>query len=247
VEVRVAALNAHDLWSLRGVGMSQHDLPRVLGSDAAWIGAGTGREVVVYPVIAAAPPETTEALDPMIAPAAVRRSAGRGRRARLLPHPQARSPVLRAGRSTAHGGVDRLPDAIRRRCRAPCDTVPVQGASGGVSTALTMMGSRAGLRVWVTGRTEQARDWAVEHGAAAVFASGERVGRGGHPSALAAMRAPGWPHRRAQRRVHTPMRTCSASSSSSARSSASAWAPSRRCAHCSHWWSANASCLRSTR
>lgn len=68
VEVRAAALNAHDLWSLRGVGMSEHDLPRVLGSDAAGIVAGTGREVVVNPVIAAAPPETTEALDPMIAP-----------------------------------------------------------------------------------------------------------------------------------------------------------------------------------
>lgn len=38
-----------------------------------------------------------------------------------------------------------------------------------------MLGSRAGLRVWVTGRTEQARDGAVACGAAAVFASGERL------------------------------------------------------------------------
>ena len=35
VTVRAASLNHHDLWSLRGVGLSQDRLPMILGCDAA--------------------------------------------------------------------------------------------------------------------------------------------------------------------------------------------------------------------
>src|SRR4051794_23641022 len=37
VEVRAASLNHHDLWSLRGVGLSADRLPMILGCDAAGI------------------------------------------------------------------------------------------------------------------------------------------------------------------------------------------------------------------
>src|SRR5215468_12326827 len=50
VEVRASALNHHDLWSLRGVGLRQEQLPMILGCDAAGIGPD-GSEVVVYPVV----------------------------------------------------------------------------------------------------------------------------------------------------------------------------------------------------
>src|ERR1700755_3067377 len=50
VTVRAAALNHHDLWSLRGVGLREQQLPMILGCDAAGIAPG-GEEVVVYPVI----------------------------------------------------------------------------------------------------------------------------------------------------------------------------------------------------
>ena len=57
----------------------------------------------------------------------------------------------------------------------PGQTMLVQGASGGVSTALIALGKAAGLRVWVTGRTEEKRAVATELGADAVFESGARL------------------------------------------------------------------------
>ena len=50
VTVRAAALNHHDVWTLRGVGISADRLPIVVGCDAA----GTdedGRDVIVHSVI----------------------------------------------------------------------------------------------------------------------------------------------------------------------------------------------------
>jgi len=53
--------------------------------------------------------------------------------------------------------------------------VLVQGAGGGVSTALVALGSAAGYRMWVTSRDEQRRARAVELGADRAFESGARL------------------------------------------------------------------------
>src|SRR6185437_10674701 len=50
VDVRASSLNHHDLWSLRGVGLAEDQLPMILGCDAAGVGPDGG-EVVVYPVV----------------------------------------------------------------------------------------------------------------------------------------------------------------------------------------------------
>src|ERR1700761_9494397 len=50
VTVRAAALNHHDVFSLRGVGLPADRLPMILGADAAGVDA-SGREVVVHSVI----------------------------------------------------------------------------------------------------------------------------------------------------------------------------------------------------
>src|SRR5215475_8353836 len=50
VSVKAAALNHHDVWSLRGVGLPADRLPMVLGCDAAGIDA-EGNEVIVHAVI----------------------------------------------------------------------------------------------------------------------------------------------------------------------------------------------------
>src|SRR5947209_18582398 len=50
VTVKATALNHHDLWTLRGVGISPDRLPIVLGCDAAGIDED-GHEVVVHSVI----------------------------------------------------------------------------------------------------------------------------------------------------------------------------------------------------
>jgi NADPH:quinone reductase-like Zn-dependent oxidoreductase len=57
----------------------------------------------------------------------------------------------------------------------PGSTVLVQGAGGGVATALIVLGSAAGLRVWATSRSEAKRARAVELGADQAFESGARL------------------------------------------------------------------------
>jgi NADPH:quinone reductase-like Zn-dependent oxidoreductase len=58
---------------------------------------------------------------------------------------------------------------------APGSTVLVQGASGGVSTALVLLGRAAGYRIWVTSRDESKREAALDLGADAAFESGARL------------------------------------------------------------------------
>src|SRR5579875_2692363 len=64
VTVKAASLNHHDVWTLRGVGISADRLPMILGCDAAGVDAD-GREVVVHGVVSdpgSAPGDET--LDP---------------------------------------------------------------------------------------------------------------------------------------------------------------------------------------
>ena len=57
----------------------------------------------------------------------------------------------------------------------PGMTVLVQGAGGGVATALIALGRAAGLRVWATSRSEEKRARAVALGADATFEPGSRL------------------------------------------------------------------------
>ena len=49
VTVKAASLNHHDLFSLRGVGLKEEQLPMILGTDAAGVDED-GNEVVVHSV-----------------------------------------------------------------------------------------------------------------------------------------------------------------------------------------------------
>jgi NADPH:quinone reductase-like Zn-dependent oxidoreductase len=57
----------------------------------------------------------------------------------------------------------------------PGDTVLIQGAGGGVATALIALGRQAGMRVWVTSRNEARGDLAVSLGAHQAFPAGARL------------------------------------------------------------------------
>src|SRR5277367_4511285 len=64
VTVKATALNHHDVWSLRGVGLSADLMPMILGCDAAGVDED-GNEVVVHGVIGdAAAGGGDETLDP---------------------------------------------------------------------------------------------------------------------------------------------------------------------------------------
>src|SRR6201996_9570362 len=64
VAVRATSLNHHDVWTLRGVGISADRLPMILGCDAAGVDED-GNEVVVHGVISdPAASLADETLDP---------------------------------------------------------------------------------------------------------------------------------------------------------------------------------------
>src|SRR6478609_9815488 len=63
ITVKAASLNHHDLFSLRGVGLKQEQLPMILGTDAAGLDED-GNEVVVHGVISSPDWTGDETLDP---------------------------------------------------------------------------------------------------------------------------------------------------------------------------------------
>ncbi|MEZ0165772.1 zinc-binding dehydrogenase [Kineococcus sp. LSe6-4] len=177
VDVEVAALNRHDLWSLRGVGLPADRLPMVLGCDAT----GTledGSAVVVHAVVSGDDVRGDETLDPRrtllseLHPGTLAEHVWVPRR-NVLPRPAGWSPERAASLGTAWLTAYRM---LFTQARAvPGQTVLVQGAAGGVSNALVALGAAAGLRVWVAGRSPERLEKARAWGAAATFAAGERL------------------------------------------------------------------------
>src|SRR6188472_4153758 len=63
VTVKAAVLNHHDLWSLRGVGLREEQLPMILGCDAAGVDED-GNNVLIHAVISDPAWTGDETLDP---------------------------------------------------------------------------------------------------------------------------------------------------------------------------------------
>ncbi|WP_380285443.1 zinc-binding dehydrogenase [Kitasatospora purpeofusca] len=175
VTVRAASLNHHDLWSLRGVGLPAGKLPMILGCDAAGVDEH-GNEVVLHSVIG----QSGHGVGPD-EPRSILTERYQGTFAQqvavptwnLLPKPAGLSFEEAACLPTAWLTAYRM--LFTNAGVKPGDTVLVQGAGGGVSTALVVLGKAAGLRVWVTGRDEAKRARVVELGADAAFPSGARL------------------------------------------------------------------------
>jgi NADPH:quinone reductase-like Zn-dependent oxidoreductase len=178
ITVRAAALNHHDVWTLRGVGISAERLPIILGCDAAGV-AADGTEVVVHAVIG--DPDAgggDETLDPSRSLLSERYDGTFAERLavprrNLLPKPAALSFAEAACLPTAYLTAYRM--LFGKAAVQPGGTVLVQGAGGGVATALILLGRAAGYRVWATSRSEEKRDWAVALGADQAFAPGARL------------------------------------------------------------------------
>jgi NADPH:quinone reductase-like Zn-dependent oxidoreductase len=178
VRVRAASLNHHDIWTLRGVGLTADRLPMILGCDAAGIDE-EGREVVVHAVIgdplAAGGDET---LDPARSLLSERHDGTFADlvavpRRNLVPKPEVLTFGEAACMPTAYLTAFRM--LFDRAPIGPGATVLVQGAGGGVATALIVLGRAAGYRMWVTSRSEAKRARAIEFGADQAFESGARL------------------------------------------------------------------------
>ena len=177
VTVKAAALNHHDLWTLRGVGIRPNQLPMILGGDAAGIDED-GNEVVVHSVITSPGWTGDDTLDPKrsllseVYDGTLAEKVLVPRR-NLVAKPASLTFEQAACLPTAWLTAYRMLFAKARL--APGSTVLIQGAGGGVSTASIALGKAAGLRVWVTGRSEAKREAALALGADQVFESGARL------------------------------------------------------------------------
>ncbi|KUP97814.1 zinc-binding dehydrogenase [Thermobifida cellulosilytica] len=177
VTVRAAALNHHDLWSLRGVGLREEYLPMILGCDAAGYDED-GNEVVVHAVVGSADWTGDETLDPGRTLLSERYQGTLAEkvavpRSNLVPKPKSLSFEEAACLPTAWLTAYRM--LFTQAQLKPGDSVLVQGAGGGVATALIALARAAGLRVFATSRDEAKRRRALELGAHEALASGERL------------------------------------------------------------------------
>jgi NADPH:quinone reductase-like Zn-dependent oxidoreductase len=177
VTVKAAALNHHDLWSLRGVGLSEDALPMILGCDAAGLDED-GNEVVVHAVVTNDSWRGDETLDPRRSLLSERHPGALAQRVavparNVIPKPAELSFAHAACLPTAWLTAYRM--LFTRGGVTPGMTVLVQGAGGGVATALTVLGSAAGVRVWVTSRSEHKREEALRLGAERAFEAGARL------------------------------------------------------------------------
>jgi len=177
VKLRAAGLNHHDVWSLRGVGLPADRLPMILGCDGAGVDEA-GNEVIVHAVVPSDGWVGDETLDPA---RTLLSELYDGTLAEYVAVPSRNLVPKPAGLPFEHAAC--LSTAWLTAYRmlfvnaglTPGATVLVQGAGGGVSSAVIQLGSAAGYRVWTTSRDEAKRAKALEIGAGKAFSSGERL------------------------------------------------------------------------
>jgi NADPH:quinone reductase-like Zn-dependent oxidoreductase len=164
VEVKASSLNHHDLWSLRGIGLSKDNLPMILGCDAAGVDPD-GRDVVVHAVVVDPPagPRSSILSEHFQGTLAERVTVPVGN---LLPKPSELSFAEAACLPTAWLTAYRM---LTTKGRLPDGgSVLVQGAGGGVATAAVVLGQALGARVYVTSRDPVKRERVAALGATAV-------------------------------------------------------------------------------
>jgi NADPH:quinone reductase-like Zn-dependent oxidoreductase len=179
IRVKAASLNHHDLWSLRGVGLREEALPMILGCDAAGYDED-GNEVVVHAVVSDPAWSGDETLDPKRSLLSERHQGTFADtvvvpRRNVVPKPASLSFEEAACLPTAWLTAYRM--LFTQGGLKPGDSVLVQGAGGGVATALISLARAGGLRVFATSRDESKRARALELGAHEVFGSNERLPR----------------------------------------------------------------------
>lgn len=169
VQVRASALNHHDLWSLRGVGLTAGQLPMVLGCDAAGLDPD-GRPVVIHAVVADAT-SGDETLDPKRSilsekhPGTLADTVYAPRR-NLLPKPDELTFIEAACLPTAWLTAYKM--LVKQGRLTPDSVVLVQGAGGGVATAAVVLARALGARVYATSRSTAKRERIAQLGATAL-------------------------------------------------------------------------------
>jgi NADPH:quinone reductase-like Zn-dependent oxidoreductase len=181
VKLSHATLNRHDLFTLRGITSHREGIPFpiIMGND----GAGTlddGTQVVIYPVMGSDDWRDDETLDPHWH---IFSEFVSGTFADYVAVPKRNAIVLPEGLSALNASV--LGTAWLTAYRAlftksklkPGETLLVQGASGGMATALIQLGRAAGFEIWATSRSAASRALAQRLGAHRTFDPNEPLPR----------------------------------------------------------------------
>ena len=172
VSVRAVTVNHHDVWSLQGVGLAAEQTPMILGTDAVGILDEDipGKHGLKAGV---APGERRTILSEKYP----------GTMAEKTSVPSANVFAKPANLTTAEAAAlgtswltaySLLFDAAGIK---PGDSVLIQGAGGGVSTAAIQLAHAAGLEVFVTSRDADKRSKALKLGANAALEIGARLPR----------------------------------------------------------------------
>ncbi|GKV73790.1 zinc-binding dehydrogenase [Pseudarthrobacter sp. NCCP-2145] len=176
ITLKASALNHHDLFSLKGI-LDKEDLPMVLGCDGAGVDAA-GNEVIIHPVIASPGWRGDETLDPTRTVLSERHPGTMSDHVWVpagstVPKPAELSWEEAACLPTSWLTAYRMLFSVSPA--QPGSTILIQGAGGGVSTALTAMAAATGFRVWVTSRSREKQVHALTLGADQVFDPGTRL------------------------------------------------------------------------
>ena len=197
VKISHASLNRHDIFTLQG--MSGHPegitYPIILGNDAAGF-LDDGTPVVIYPMMGSDDWRGDETLDPKWH---IPSEFIQGTFADYAVMPKRNAITLPKSLSPLHASV--LGTAWLTAYRAlftksglqAGDTVLIQGATGGMATALTQLGRAAGFEIWTTSRSEEGRAQAKAVGAHQAFGSNEPLPRK-VPAVIDNIGADSWAH-----------------------------------------------------
>lgn len=164
VRVSASSVNHHDLWSLKGVGLTPQQLPMILGCDAV-ARTDRGERVLVHPVI-------PDPKDPR--GFSLLSEKHQGTLADYVTVPAENLIALPDGISDVDAAT--LPTAWLTAYRALTtkgridegESVLVQGAGGGVATAAVVLAHAMGKRVYATSRDAAKREKIAALGATAV-------------------------------------------------------------------------------
>jgi NADPH:quinone reductase-like Zn-dependent oxidoreductase len=187
VSVRAVSVNHHDVWSLKGVGLSAEQTPMILGTDAVGIldedvagrhGLKSGSEVVLYTCVGTdgagvQPGERRTILSEKYPGTMAQKTSVPSANVFAKPANLTTAEAATLGTSwlTAYSLLFNAANV------KPGDAVLVQGAGGGVSTATIQLAHAAGLEVFVTSREADKRSKALKLGANAALEIGARLPR----------------------------------------------------------------------
>ena len=173
VKMTHVSLNRHDVFTLRGLSAQEEPIPfpMILGNDGAGL-LDDGTPVVIYPVMGTDSWKGDETIDPHwhifseLVPGTMADYVAVPKR-NALPLPEGLSALDASLLGTAWLTAYR---ALFTKSRLLLgQTLLVQGASGGMSTALIQLGRAAGFEVWTTCRSAAGRELAERLGAHRTF------------------------------------------------------------------------------